>query len=138
VSVLLRNYESNLVILLESFAIVSIFIINIIINLIDCKMKNHDENQDVRILSRKFRVNSAQKAIYASRSDIIGIKTWARIDYLCHFCKYHLIWGDNGVVDKSSYEDSEKKKNLRAAKKAARQHTLTDKTKRTPNNHKND
>ena len=95
--------------------------------------KKHDENQDVRILSRRFRVNSGQKAIYVSHDSSIGIKTWARIDYLVHYCKYHLIWGDTGVIDKSSYEDSEKKKNLRTLKKNAKASKLTDKTKRTSN-----
>lgn len=95
--------------------------------------KIHDENQDVRILSRKLRVNAGQKAIYASHSDIIGNKTWGRIDYLCHYCGYHLIWGESGIVDKNSYEDNDKKKNLRTTKKAAKEAKLTDKTKRTSN-----
>ena len=96
-------------------------------------MAKHDENQDVRILSRKLRVNQGQKAIYAAHSDIIGIRILGRIDYLCHYCGYHLIWGDSGIIDKSTYEDSEKKKNLRAVKKAAKESKLTDKTKKTSN-----
>ena len=95
--------------------------------------KIHDENQDVRILSRKFQVNPYQKAIFASHLDTIGIRTWSRIDYLCHYCGYHLIWGENEIIDKNSYEDNDKKKNLRIVKKAAKEAKLMDKTKRTSN-----
>lgn len=98
--------------------------------------KIHDENQDVRILSRKFRVNPYQKAIFASHLDVIGIRTWSRIDYLCHYCGYHLIWGENEIIDKNSYEDDDKKKNLRVVKKAAKEAKLMDKTKRTSNSNK--
>ena len=92
--------------------------------------KIHDENQDVRILNRKLRVNPYQKAIFASHLDVIGIRTWSRIDYLCHYCGYHLIWGESEIIDKNSYEDDDKKKNLRVVKKAAK---VMNKINRTSN-----
>lgn len=79
--------------------------------------KQHDENQDVRILSRRIKVNQGQKAIYVSHSDAIGLRMWGRIDYLVHYCKYHLIWGDSGIITKANYEDSDKKEDLRKLKK---------------------
>ena len=88
-------------------------------------MKNHDENKDIQLLKRSCYVNVGSKTIQAPKSAVIGIKTWGRIDFLVHY--------NGAVVDKSSYEDSDKKKNLRAAKKASREHTLTDKTRRTSN-----
>lgn len=96
-------------------------------------MRNHDENKDIQLLKRSCYVNVGTKTIQAAKSSIIGIKTWARIDFLVHHKGYHFVWDNGVIVDKSSYEDSDKKKSLRAAKKASREHTLTDKTRRTSN-----
>ena len=96
-------------------------------------MRNHDENKDINCLKRICYVNVASKTIQASKNTVIGIKSWGRIDFLCHFKGYHFIWDNGTVVDKSSYEDSSEKNNLRAIKKASREHILTDKNKRTSN-----
>lgn len=96
-------------------------------------MRNHDENKDIQLLKRICYVNVGSKTIQAPKNTIIGIKTWSRIDYLVHYCKYHFIWNNDTIVDKSSYENSSEKKNLRAIKKASKEHTLTDKTRRTSN-----
>lgn len=96
-------------------------------------MKNHDENKDIQLLKKSCYVNSGTKTIQAPKSAIIGIKTWGRIDFLVHHKGYHFIWNNDTVVDESSYENSDKKKNLRAIKKASREHTFADKTKRTFN-----
>ena len=95
--------------------------------------KNHDENKDIQLLKRSCYVNYGTKTIQAPKSAIIGIKTWARIDFLVHHKGYHFVWDNGAIVDKSSYEDSDKKKNLRAIKKASKDHTLNDKTRRTSN-----
>lgn len=95
--------------------------------------KIHDENKDIQLLKRVCYVNVGTKIIQAPKSSIIGIKTWSKIDFLVHHKGYHFIWDNGAVIDKSSYEDSDKKKNLRAIKKASKEHTLTDKTKRTSN-----
>lgn len=95
--------------------------------------KIHDENKDIQLLKRVCYVNQGSKTIQAPKSAIIGIKSWAKIDFLVHHKGYHFIWDNGTVIDKSSYEDSDKKKNLRAIKKASKEHTLTDKTKRTSN-----
>lgn len=89
--------------------------------------KKHDENQDVQILGRKFKINTVQKIINASHSQIIGNKSWGRIDYLTHYCGYTLVWGDTFLVNKSNFDDNEKKKQFRDAKKASKQHQLTNK-----------
>lgn len=96
-------------------------------------MRNHDENKDINCLKRICYVNVGSKTIQAPKSTIIGIKSWARIDFLCHHKGYHFVWDNGAVIDKSSYDDSDKKKNLRAIKKASKEHTLADKTKRTSN-----
>ena len=71
--------------------------------------KKHDENQDIQILSKRFKVNSVQKLIHASHSQIIGNKTWGRIDYLTHYCGYALVWGDTFLVNKENYSKADKK-----------------------------
>ena len=96
-------------------------------------MRNHDENKDINCLKRICYVNYGTKTIQASRGTIIGIKSWARIDFLCHHKGYHFIWNNDTIVDKSSYEDSDKKKNLFTIKKASREHTFSNKNKRTFN-----
>lgn len=83
--------------------------------------KQHDENQDVRILSRnRIYVNQGQKLIKAPKDTPIGIRAWGRIDYLCHYCAYHFIWDNSAIVDRSNYEDSDKKKDLRSIKKESK------------------
>ena len=96
-------------------------------------MRDHDENKDINCLKRICYVNYGTKIIQASKSAIIGIKTWARIDFLVHHKGYHFIWDNSAVVDKSSYENPSEKKNLRAIKKASREHTFSNKNKRTFN-----
>lgn len=96
-------------------------------------MRNHDENKDIQLLKRSCYVNVGSKTIQAPKSAIIGIKTWARIDFLVHYKGYHFIWDNGAIVDKSSYENPSEKKNLRAIKKASKEHMLTDKTRRTSN-----
>lgn len=93
--------------------------------------KLHDENKDIQLLKRICYVNVGSKTIQAPKSTIIGNKSWGRIDFLCHYKGYHFVWDNGTVIDKSSY-DSDEKKNLRAIKKASKEHTL-DKNKRTSN-----
>lgn len=95
--------------------------------------KNHDENQDVNILKRKIFVNQGTKTIKAAKDANIGIKSWGRIDYLVNYCGYHFIWENGIILDKTTNDDSDKKKNYRNTKKALKEHMLTDKTKRTSN-----
>lgn len=96
-------------------------------------MAKHDENQDIRILSKRFKISEGRKTIYATKGQVIGNKTWGRLDYLCHYCGYTLVWGADVVVDKNNFDSSEKKKKLREAKKAAKQPKLTNKNKKPSN-----
>lgn len=91
--------------------------------------KKHDENQDVQVLGRKFKIDTVKKIINASHSQLIGNKTWGRIDYLTHYCGYTLVWGAGLIINKSNYDNSEKKKQVREAKKASKEHQLTNKNK---------
>lgn len=89
-------------------------------------MKKHDEAKDVQILKRKMYVDTTRKVIEANKSLIIGNKSWGRIDYLIHYCGYVFIWNNDVRITKDNYSNdkSNKKAELRKAKKEAKEHTL--------------
>ena len=72
-------------------------------------MKNHDENQCVRVLSNKCRlaIDGRTKTIRGSKNQVIGIKAWGRIDYLMHYHGYTFIW-DNNVMLKANTPEEKK------------------------------
>lgn len=69
----------------------------------------HDENKDVRLLSKIAKVNPATKSIVIRRDQIIGNRRWGRIDFLCNHRGYHLVRED-GVVANISVNDDRKDK----------------------------
>lgn len=89
--------------------------------------KKHDENKDVRLLSRKVRVDVYNKSISANKSTIIGNRSWGRIDFLVNYCGYHFFWDNNAKVITKSFEDNDNKKSKRDYKKASKEQTLTNK-----------
>lgn len=99
-------------------------------------MKNHDENKDLRLVSRIARIDYSNKTIQSPKSAIIGIKTWGRIDFLTNYCGWTFIYNNDVKVARSlSTEDGDSTKSRkRDAKKAAKDNTLTNKKK---NNGKN-
>ena len=92
--------------------------------------KNHDENKDLRLVSRIARIDYSDKIIKANKTAIIGNKTWGRIDYLTHYCGWHFIWDNSVRVNAKFMKDDEDKKTKRDAKKAAKDNTLSNKKKR--------
>ena len=96
-------------------------------------MKKHDENKDLRCFSKIGKVNYSDKTLRASRSTIIGIHMWGKIDFLTHYCGWIFIW-DNaaGVGGYYNNEDkTERVKNLSNSRKVSKEHSLTDKTKKS-------
>ena len=91
--------------------------------------KKHDENQDIRILSKKFKIDSYRKTIDATKGQLIGNKTWGRLDYLCHYCDYIIVWNSGTTITKESYSNNNEKQELRNAKRESKQHQLTNKRK---------
>lgn len=69
----------------------------------------HDENKDVRLLSKVAKVNPATKSIIIRRDQVIGNRRWGRIDFLCHYCNYHVVRED-GVVTNVSVDTEQKDK----------------------------
>ena len=82
----------------------------------------HEENVDVRRVSRIAKIDTHNKLIQLNKSTIIGIKTWGRIDYLCNILGYRLI--KSGIVVSDRLNDGtdvkqhnrEVKKQLKADK----------------------
>ena len=75
----------------------------------------HDEAKDVRLLSKVAKVDVSNKIIPANA--IIGNKRWGRLDFLCHYCGYHLVRPDGTIMsnaptaeERRSKRDSENKK----------------------------
>ena len=91
-------------------------------------MAKHDENRDLRLISRIAKINLADKTIQCSKSANIGIHSWGRIDFLTKYCGWHFIWDNAAGVGGYSYNDSSK--SVREIKKAKKEPKLTDKTKK--------
>ena len=95
--------------------------------------KRHDENKDLKSFSRVGKINYSDKTLRASKSAIIGIHLWGRIDFLTHYCGWTFIWDNTAGV--GGYYDNEGKiervKNLSNSRKVSKEHSLTDKTKKS-------
>jgi hypothetical protein len=75
----------------------------------------HEENVDVRRVSRIAKIDTHNKLIQLNKSDAIGIKTWGRIDYLCNILGYRLI--KSGIVIGDKLNDNDIKQHNREVKK---------------------
>lgn len=91
--------------------------------------KNHDENKDLRLISRVAKVDYSNKTIQAPKSQVIGIRSWGRIDYLVNYCGWHFFW-NNHVSVRNVVVKSEDKQNKREIKKAAKEPKLTNKKRK--------
>lgn len=94
--------------------------------------KIHDENKDLRLVSRIAKIDYSNKSIQAPKNSVIGIRTWGRIDYLTHYCGWVFIWNNNVSVKiyNNDTNNSDVTKRKREAKKAAKEQTLNNKKKR--------
>lgn len=93
--------------------------------------KKHDENKDLRLISRICKIDYAFKVISTSKSTIIGIRTWGKIDYLVNYCGWTFVYDNSVVVRAINNMDSDNTKNSkREAKKAAKEKTLTNKRRK--------
>lgn len=93
--------------------------------------KNHDENKDLRLVSRIANIDYSSKTIQSPKSAIIGNKTWGRIDFLTHYCGWTFVYNNDVKVSRylSTGEENSTKLRKRDAKKAAKEQTLTNKKK---------
>lgn len=119
--------------LINNDKIAKLFKINNNINSkICCKMAKHDENKDLRLISRIAKIDYSNKTIQAPKSAIIGNKTLGRIDYLTHYCGWTFIYNNDVRINVkyiNSNEDTTIKRK-REAKKIAKENILNNKKKR--------
>ena len=92
-------------------------------------MTKHDENKDLRSFSRIGKVNPGDKTLSASKNATIGIHMWGKIDFLTHYCGWHLIWDNSAGVGITKPDDNSNSDSTN--KKVKKEHKLTDKTKKS-------
>ena len=88
----------------------------------------HEENVDVRRVSRIAKIDTHNKLIQINKSQDIGIKTWGRIDYLCNILGYRLI--KSGIVVSDRFNDIDVKTHNREVKKQIKEAKANDNMKK--------
>ena len=78
----------------------------------------HDEANDVRLLSKVTKINPATKVITINRNQIIGNKRWGRLDFLCNYCGYRVVYSDGviAMMIKDNVDERQKKEKKRINK----------------------
>lgn len=94
-------------------------------------MAKHDENKDVRLLSRIVKVNTINKTIKAPKGTLIGIRSWGRIDYLTHYQGYVFIWDNTASAGISSNDTENSSKSSNKKKDRDSNYKIRRNTKRT-------
>ena len=92
-------------------------------------MAKHDENKDLRSFSHIGKVSPGDKTLRASKNATIGIHMWGKIDFLTKYCGWFLVWDNSAGVGMSKSDDNTN--SALTAKKAKKEHQLTDKTKKS-------
>lgn len=63
-----------------------------------CKMsKRHEENKDIRLVSRVAKIDYSNKTILIPKDANVGIRTLGRIDYLVNHCGWWASFNASGV-----------------------------------------
>lgn len=88
--------------------------------------KVHDENKDLRSLSKVAKINMVTKTITVQDKSRIGIKRWGMIDYLTKYRGFSCIY-DKSVIISPNNSDDENKQSKRSIKKALKTPKLKDK-----------
>lgn len=70
----------------------------------------HDEAKDVRLLSKIAKINPSNKTISIPANAVIGNKRWGRLDFLCHYCGYHLVRPDGTIMSNASSAEERRSK----------------------------
>ena len=85
--------------------------------------KRHDENKDLKSVSRIAKLNYGDKTIRVPNKDAVGIHTWGKIDFLVKYCGWHYIYdksagvgGYHGYIN-NTIDYNTMKKNLKKEKK---------------------
>ena len=92
--------------------------------------KRHDENKCLRSFRRIGRIDFYNKTLQASKSAIIGIHLWGKIDYLTKYCGWHFVWNNNAVSSYNQF-NSDSNSDINVKKKSKKEHQLINKTKKS-------
>lgn len=93
----------------------------------------HEENVDLRRLSKVAKIDSRMKVIQLNKSANIGIKTWGRIDYFCNILGYRIV--RSGISVGNTFENVDVKQHNREVKKQLKAEKANNNMKK--NNKKN-
>lgn len=88
--------------------------------------KVHDENKDLRSLSKVAKIDMVTKTITIQDTFRIGIKRWGMIDYLTKYRGFSCIY-DRSVIINLNNTNEENKQSKRSIKKALKAPKLKDK-----------
>lgn len=92
--------------------------------------KKHDENKDLRLISRIAKIDYSNRSIQAPKSSVIGIRSWGRIDFLTRYCGWSFYWNNSVKLATRLTTNEDITKHKRDAKKVAKENTLKDKRKK--------
>lgn len=93
-----------------------------------CKMKRHEENKDIRLVSRVAKIDYSNKTILIPKDANVGIRTLGRIDYLVNHCGWWASFNASGVRPiRTTLEDYAETK--REIKRQRKEPKLTNKKK---------
>lgn len=87
--------------------------------------KKHDERKDLMSVSRIARINGNH--IIIGDKSAVGIHTLGKIDFLVHYCGYHVHYECGAKPSNLKFDES--KTSAREAKKIRKEHKLTNKKK---------
>lgn len=71
-------------------------------------MVKHDENNDLRSVSKIGKVSYSNNTITLNRNSIIGIKMWGKLDFLRNHRGWTILWDNKLVVDNKNYNNDDK------------------------------
>ena len=90
--------------------------------------KRHDENKDLRSVSRVCKIDYGSKTLICKDKSAVGIHTWGKIDYLTRHCGWYFVYDKSATI--SNRVGDNPTTSVREAKKIAKEHKLSDKTKK--------
>lgn len=90
-------------------------------------MKKHDENKDLRSLSRVAKIDYADRSITISTSVQLGIRRLGKLDFLTNHCGWKVFRGNvqvgrfiDNTIEETSAREIKKLKKERAINKKMR------------------
>lgn len=97
--------------------------------------KKHDENRDLRSVSRIGKISLGDRCISISKTAKVGIHMLGKLDYLTKYCGWHVVWvNGNQFISMSETETATEHAGSKAArilKKQAKEPKLQNKNSKS-------